>query len=860
MQRQYNEIKKKYADYVILFRLGDFYECFEEDAVIAAKILGITLTARGKGENRQKMAGIPYHALNTYLPKLVQAGTRVVIVDQTSAAEPGKIVERKVSEIITPGAIFDGNLLTQEKNNYLAFLNICKKNGSILTEGYSGKVKIILVMADISTNDLQCGEFICEFDSSVSLSANMQIGIGEILNKYEIKEIVINEDIAKIENRSIHKEKLQGVKIINEAYASDFDQKIAQKELQQILGLNSFKAWGLDGSEIIGVLHAAYNYLKGTLQKQLTLEKLQIIDKTKFMNMQMSSYKALEVFQTSSGDVTSSLFNLINKTSTSSGKRSLYRWFLQPLKDTSEINYRHDAVSNLQLVQVEVGEKKITEMLRAQADYDRFLAKSLYNRLLPSDLAALANGVQQLQELLELFSKSTFVQQNLEKMKKTGENNFLVSLLDLDLEEIAKLVKVLDRAILEPKNNITTTGFINPEYSSELDELVKQSNSSAQFLKSIELRESQRTGITMLKIKYNKVFGYYIEISNSNLSKVPSDYIRKQTLVNAERYITPELKEWEEKILTSEERRLVLEQKIFAELLELVKPNLEKIREIGEKVAVLDCLYSFALVSRENNFVRPVFNKNKSSVVIKDLKHPVLANVLAEKFVANDVNFSEGSSFQIITGPNMAGKSTYIRSVATAQLLAQVGCFVPAREAKLNIVDGIYTRIGAADNLSQNESTFMVEMVEVAYILNNATTDSLIILDEVGRGTSTYDGLAIAWSISEEISQSLKAYTMFATHYHELIELARELAGVTNLYVEVISSGKLHFTHKVRAGHLAKSYGLEVAKMAGIRSSIIKRSEKILKTLEKENDVKKFAKNKLNYAQFELLEEIEDES
>lgn len=835
VQIQYLEVKGKYPDSLILFRMGDFYETFNEDAERAARILGITLTSRGLGENRQPMAGIPYHALPNYLPKLIAAGVKAVIVDQKSAAVPGQLVKREVSEIISPGVIIDESLLAQGENNYIA---------AVFQTKYQKQEIIPVVLADIST-----GEILATIISDET--SNLEI-LRDLVAKYKVKELYLSTKLHQTYKHLFTKAYCPTVQLFNTGEDSEFKVEVAAREIKEALDLNSFKSWGIsDDSPILGSLNALRRYLLDYYQKSLNLERFEILNTKSNVNIPNSTYRALEVFADSTGGINSCLSVHLDQTHTAVGKRLLRSWLLNISRDLAEINWRHDSVAQiLKLIKSTETESQLLEFLKNQPDQQRFLSRLTIGRVGPSDLLALANGIEKLQ---------TF-QVKIKQELDLSQNTALNSVIEFKLGELVKIAQEYKQAIVPGFHQTVEPGFINPDYHSELKSITSQSENAKQFLQNLEKQEIEKTGISSLKVRYNKVFGYYIEISKSNVSKVPAHYIRKQTLVNAERYITDELKVWEEKVLNAYDYRLNLEKQIFAELVSKLGAEVcEQIYNLSELIAKLDVICGFALLAKAENYVRPAFevgSEDRHFLQIEEMKHPVLAKILRDKYISNDLKFTSSDHVHLLTGPNMAGKSTYIRSVAILQLMAQLGSFVAAKSAILPIVDGIYTRVGASDNLSQNESTFMVEMVEMAYIMRQATSKSLVILDEVGRGTSTYDGVALAWSLVECLAQSIKAYTLFATHYHELTDLEKMLPGVANYYVEVVPGQRLVFTHKVKKGSLNKSFGVAVAKMAGISAKVIARATEIQHTLEKENRLKNAKSTQLNSQQLGFLSSV----
>jgi DNA mismatch repair protein MutS len=836
MQKQYNSIKKKHQGSIVLFRLGDFYEAFNEDAKKISKILGITLTGRGKGENRVPMAGIPHHALDKYLPKLVKNGLKIVIADQVGDVESGKLVEREVTEVITPGMIVDENLIAGKANNFLA-----------------------VVLVDFNKKKTEISSYICLFDASTSDIFLMDIRnddenlskLVESINKFECREIVVNESafkefsVGREGGKDIFtKNFFPKVDLFETMLDTEFDLDIGLEELKDAFDLNSLQSWGIDKNDkFIGVINACRRYLLDNEKQLFSLDKLKVIDTQKIVNIPWTTYRSLDILLDSQGSEENSLINHMDLTQTTSGRRKLHEWFINVEMDLSEITLRLDSVAEvLKITESQEDRQGLEDFLKSQVDYERFITKMQYNRLTPNRLKDFAKSI------LEAHDYQGHAE-SLEGKEKTILNQFK----RFQLENLEKLAKKLDEAIVEGFNDFSEYGFINSEYNDELEKIVKESTEGKNYLKNLEKEEMQKTGITSLKVNYNKVYGYYIEVSKSNLSKVPDHYVRKQTLVNAERFITEELKKWEERILKIREIRLEKEKEIFDELVEEIKPFISQLEEFGDIIARLDCVVAFAFIAKKYDYVRPEF-KDKRDTLIKAVRHPMLSAKLGFDYIPNDVEFSSSQKLLLITGPNMSGKSTYIRSIGLIQFLAQIGSYVPAKKANLHISDGIYTRVGANDNIVQNQSTFMVEMTEMSYISKHATDKSLIILDEVGRGTSTYDGVALAWALVENISQVIKANCLFATHYHELTMLEKILSNVKNYYFSVHPSKNLVFTHKIKRGSINRSFGVEVAKMAGIHEKVIKRAKEVQTLLEKENSVSGVSKDKLNYFQrsFEL--------
>jgi DNA mismatch repair protein MutS len=823
MQKQYNDLKAQHPDAVMLFRMGDFYEAFDDDAVELSKILGITLTSRGKDANRQPMAGIPHHALANYLPKLVDAGIKIAIADQMHEPVAGQLVERQIREVITPGVVVDEALLGQQGNNYLASVAVGAGKSSNTN---NGNYRSAICLVDASTSAALLFEVVDDSQSLDQLLSELQ--------KYQVKELVIADNLATWMLTRLSKQNLPTVRLINTVPAADFDLKESFSELKSAYDLNSLKAWGLsEQSDLLGPLNAARRYLQDNLHKNLNLDKLVILKPSSYVNIPWSSYRSLEVFADSTGSENYSLFKHLDNTITRGGRRLLKDYLLNVCADLSEIERRNKQVG--QFIALFTGGNAVTRVktaLKDQFDYDRFLTKAAYQRLGPQDLYQLSRSIKAAKDLQSLVQ---------------GKVNS--DLAEFDFSGLEELAGTYEQAITPGVLSTSDPGFINSEYDSKLQEILAAGRNGQEYIQSLEKSEVEKTGISSLKVRYNKVFGYYIEVSKSYASKVPLSYVRKQTLVNAERYITEDLKKWEEIILSNNDIRLKRELEILQELKLLLVPHLSKLSKLGRLIAEADVLQGFASLSMKYGYVKPEFGKQTELIA---LKHPVVAAALGQSFVANDLSMSPSERFLVITGPNMAGKSTYIRSVALAQIMAQIGCYVAAQTAKLPLTDGIYTRIGAADNLAQNESTFMVEMVEMSYIMRRATSNSLVILDEVGRGTSTYDGVALAWALVERISQNLKCRTLFATHYHELTELSKGLEGVVDYFVEAKAREKLYFTHKLKRGKANKSYGVEVARLAGLPEEIILRAREVLSVLEAENDIKNIAKTRLNYQQLGL--------
>jgi len=791
MLKQYYEIKQKYPNELLFFRLGDFYELFGDDAKEAAAILDIVLTARNKGrENETAMCGVPYHAAENYLSKLLKAGKRVAICEQLSDPNLPGIVKREVVQVVTPGTTLVKGTLENKANNYIA--------GLFYKKGFWGGA-----LADLSTGELQVAE-----TADLNLLANE-------LFRFNISEVIItqklfnNEDyqefISRLNNPHIHQPEFTGS-------GSEFLRNCFQVKNLQVFGLENMES-GVEAGALL------FDYLQQTQKNDLKhFKKIKRYVFEDFMALDEATIRNLEIFSSVSGQFSGSLLSVIDKTVTGAGGRMLRRWLTLPLINKKDIEQRHEAVGffkeNTDLI------KKTTKLLKRFNDLERLVGRLGCGRGNARDLAILRQSLKLIPKL-----KDNLDQENIVCLLNGFKNN---------LPDLQELVDFLEMSVVEdPPTMINEGGLIADGYNQELDELRKISRGGKDWLAKLQAEEIKRSGISSLKIKYNKVFGYYIEISKTNLSQVPENYIRKQTLVNAERFITPELKEYEEKILRAEEKIFDLEHKIFEQIVEKTTKYFSQILKAADIVARLDVLVSLAFLAVEKDYCCPEITDN-GEINIKKGRHPVIEVVQNKRFVPNDLQMaSQKNQFILLTGPNMSGKSSYLRQAALIVLLAQIGSFVPAESAKLSVVDRVFTRVGASDNLSQGVSTFMAEMLEAGNILNNATDKSLIILDELGRGTSTYDGLSLAWAIIGYIHEKIKAKTLFATHYHELIKAVDELPRAENYCVAVSENEKgVVFLHKIVKGAASESYGLEVARMAGLPDNLINQAEEILKSLE----------------------------
>lgn len=794
MMAQYKAIKEKYKDCILMFRMGDFYEMFFEDAVEASGIMQITLTSRNKGgASSAPMCGVPFHAIDQYLPKLTRAGKKVAICDQMTEPNGKGIVEREVVRVVTPGTTFDEGLLDRKANNYVA----CVVEGSARAGEDS---RYGLAYADVTTGDFR----VTELESFADLENEMQ--------RIDASECICDEEL---------------IARIRQGYVFPyFYSKDAESALKEYFEVKSLKVFGLEGQKLaVSAAGMLFEYLKETQKTDLNhIQKISYYGMNDFMPLDEACIRNLELFRTSRGKKEGSLVWVMDNSVTAMGGRMLRNWVLHPLLKKSDIDVRLREVEKF--VKDSGLMREVREELGKIYDVERLLSRLSLGTGNARDLVAMKESLKVIPGLNKL----------------TGAK----------MAEFPKLISLIEKAINdECPISVRDGGMIRDGYNSELDDLRSISTEGKTFIKNLQEREAKRTGINSLKVKFNKVFGYYIEISNTNLSAVPDDYIRKQTLVNAERFITPELKEYEEKVLNAEDRIKELEYELFYQVrLEVVK-EIVRLQQTAKAVAELDVYSCFAFNAEKFGYCKPEILED-SGIKIVSSRHPVIERMGAD-FVPNDCEMNEKQSFLLITGPNMGGKSTYLRQVALCVLMAQIGSFVPAESAKIGVVDRIFTRVGASDNLVAGESTFMVEMQEASYILNHATDRSLIILDEVGRGTSTYDGVSIAWAITEYIHDKVKAKTLFATHYHELIELAERLDAARNMSVAVRENEKegVVFLYKVVDGGVDKSYGIEVAKLAGLPVNVVSRARGVLCELES----KRITKKRVNPDQIEMFED-----
>ena len=797
LMEQYLAIKAKHKNAVLFYRMGDFYEMFYEDAKIASDVLGITLTSRAHGKAANvPLAGFPYHALDTYLTKMIKAGYRVAICEQVEDPKKAKtIVKRDVIEIITPGTTFSDDILVSNRNNYLVSIFIKKDTCG-------------LAAADVTTGEFFVTEFAREKLKEQLLSIQpSEILVAETQMSYIKSNLSLSQDIF-ITHRD------------DWIFNRDYGYEILIDQFKTA-SLKGFGCEDLDAG--IAAAGAILNYLKENQKNELShISQLRRRYDSDYMTIDPTTQKNLELVQSlSQRNNRGTLLAVIDQTRTAMGGRRLVNWLLNPLNQIQPIKIRLDAVEDF--LEKEILRKNLQEMLSQIGDMERLISKITTGRANARDLIALKSALKLIPDF-----KSDLLEAESEYSRRIQEN----------LREIAEVVAEIEKAIMdEPPLATTEGGLIRYGYNTELDRLREIAHSGKDWIARLQKTERERTGIPSLKVSYNKVFGYYIEITKPHLAKVPQDFIRKQTLVNAERFITPELKEYEEQVLGAEEKIIALEYELFDQVRNLVARNVKEIQQNASLLGELDCLLNFAEIARDNNYRKPNITLD-DEIIIKDGRHPVVEKLLppGESFVPNDVHLNNSSDqILIITGPNMAGKSTYLRQVGLIALLAQVGSFVPASSAKIGLVDKIFTRVGASDNLAAGESTFLMEMNETANILNNATPKSLILLDEIGRGTSTFDGLSIAWAVAEYLHNSpeIAAKTLFATHYHELTELELILPRVKNYNVAVKEwSDKVIFLRKIVPGGCDRSYGIQVAQLAGLPSRVIERAKEVLSNLE----------------------------
>ena len=806
MMKEYLKTKEEYNDCILFYRLGDFYEMFFDDAIRVSKELELTLTGKLCGqEERAPMCGVPFHAADTYISRLIEKGYKVAICEQLEDPKQAKgIVKRGVIRVVTPGTVMESNLLDEKKNNYIMSI-------------YKAGTFFGISVCDVSTGDFRTTE--------ITDSNNFPKLLDEI-SRYNPAEIVVNsfmydslEEINKIKERF----EVFISKVKEDAFSNDIE------KLTNTYTVTSESGEDIENLEEKKIAIASINglifYLIDTQKNSLEhINKIVMYNTTKYMSLDINARRNLELTEKMRDkSKKGTLLWVLDKTSTSMGGRHLRRWINDPLIDVTEINNRLGAVKELKDNIILRGD--ITDLLKKVYDIERLAGRISYGSATGRDLISLKNSAKQLPEVKRILAstKSPLLQE-----------------LYLKLDELADIYELIEEAIVdEPPLSVKEGGLIKLGYNEEIDHLKKATTEGKTWIIKLEAEEREKTGIKGLKVGFNRVFGYYIEVTKSNFDQVPERYIRKQTLANAERYITEELKNLENQILGAEEKVINLEYNAFVEIRDDIESKIKRIQTSAEVIAILDVLCSFATVAEDLNYVEPAVD-NSGVIDITDGRHPVIEKMLPSgSFVQNDTYLDKNETrLAMITGPNMAGKSTYMRQVALITLMAQIGSFVPASSAHIGVVDKIFTRVGASDDLSMGQSTFMVEMMEVATILKEATANSLVILDEIGRGTSTYDGLSIAWAVAEYIVDKEKcgAKTLFATHYHELIQLEDKLEGIKNFQVAVKEKGEdVIFLRKILPGGTDESYGVHVARLAGVPQNVSKRATEILKTLERKS-------------------------
>ena len=833
MMQHYLDTKKDYKDSILFYRLGDFYEMFFDDAILASRELELTLTGKECGqEERAPMCGVPFHAAENYIARLIGKGYKVAICEQMEDPKQAKgIVKREVIRVVTPGTVIESNLLDEKKNNYIMSV-------------YKSGIYFGIAVCDVSTGDFRA--------TQIKETNNFSAALDEI-SRYSPAEIVVNnlmydttEEIAKIRERfQIYISKQEDNKFSNNVEELTSKYNVVD-ESENKIEIN-------DKTLCICAINGLLTYILETQKTNLDhINKIILYNNTKYMCLDINARRNLELTEKlRDKSKKGTLLWILDRTSTSMGGRRLRRWINDPLLDVEKINKRINSVKELKDNPILRGD--IADLLKKVYDIERLVGKISYGNANARDLISLKNSVKQLPELKKIMSNT--------------ESTLLKELYN-ELDILEDIYNIIDVAIVEePPISVKEGGIIKKGYNEEIDKLKMATTDGKNWLIQLEANEREKTGIKGLKVGFNKVFGYYIEVTKSNISLVPDRYIRKQTLTNGERYVTEELKKLENELLGAEEKVINLEYNAFCEIREIIEKQLLRIQRTADIVATLDVLNSFAIVAEDMNYCMPIVD-NSGIIDIKGGRHPVIEKILPSgEFVDNDTYLDkEDNRFSIITGPNMAGKSTYMRQVALITLMAQCGSFVPATFARLGVVDKIFTRIGASDDLSMGQSTFMVEMMEVATILKEATQNSLVILDEIGRGTSTYDGLSIAWAVAEYMSDKEKcgAKTLFATHYHELIGLEQKIQGVKNYSIAVKEKGEdIIFLRKIVAGGTDESYGVHVAKLAGVPQTVTKRSNEILRTLERksilgskeqEKENKKVAEGQLDMYNYKLAE------
>lgn len=791
LMKQYNAMKVKFPDAILLFRVGDFYETFGQDAIETAKILGITLTKRANGSQRDlELAGFPYHSIDTYLPKLIRAGKRCAICEQLEDPKLAKgIVKRGITEVVTPSLSYNDKTSDHSQNNFLSAIHYEKD------------------LMGLAFLDIGTGEFYVSQGDSQEME--------KLIQSLDPKEVILQKQRLR-EFQERFKKDFYTNTFDDWAFSSEFANDILQKHF----GVNSLKGFGIEDYPLgIIAAGACLHYLNETEHKETShIQKISRLNNNHYVWLDKFTILNLElVFSPNKNG--STLISVLNRTKSNMGSRHLQRWMLLPLIDRVEIEKRHDIVSYF--VNHEEIADKFSNSIKRIGDLERMTAKAAYGRIMPNELVHLKNVLKEIDNLKT-------VSKGIKELEKA-------EVLDICQDLIDKIIKTLSD---DAPNAVSKGGVVAEGYDAELDELRELAYHGKDYLQKLQQREAIKTGITSLKIGFNNVFGYYLEVTNSHKDKVPEEWIRKQTLTNAERYITEELKEYETKILGAEAKILEIETRVYNNLLSEVLPFVSVLQKNSAIISEFDCLLSFSEIAIENNYVRPTINDGYSIKIVEG-RHPVIEKMLpkGEPYISNDLFLDkESQQIGIITGPNMSGKSAYLRQNALIVLMAQIGSFVPAKSADIGIVDKIFTRVGASDNISSGESTFMVEMNETASILNNLSDRSLVLLDEIGRGTSTYDGVSIAWSIASYIhdNPNYRAKVLFATHYHELIDMEGTYSRIKNLHVTVKEIGKqIIFLRKIARGGSSQSFGIHVARLAGMPKKVLDEAEEMLEMLEK---------------------------
>lgn len=805
MMQNYLNTKSQYKDCMLFYRLGDFYEMFFDDAIIASRELEITLTSRACGlEEKAPMCGVPYHAVEIYISRLIAKGYKVAICEQLEDPKKAKgIVKRDVIRVVTPGTVIETNMLEEKKNNYI--MSIAKKGM------YYG-----IGICDISTGDF--------YATQIKLAENNFEKLLDEYARYSPAELVVNTAMGNSEKE------LNILKDRNNTFVTVREDKNFEEDEEKLLNLYTItdgydkeKKEFNDESLVVSAINGLLNYFTETQKVKLEhINKIKIYEVQKYMALDINARRSLELTERMRDkSKKGTLIWVLDKTSTSMGGRLLRRWINDPLLEIKEIKERLDAVKELK--DNMILRDDIINLLKKVYDIERLAGKISYGNANARDMISLKNSLSNIPSLKQILSTT---------------NSKLLQIMYKRLDELKDIYSLIERAIVdEPPISVKEGGIIKKGFNSEIDDLKEASTQGKNWIIALEAKEKERTGIRNLKVGYTKVFGYYIEITKSFLNQVPENYIRKQTLTGGERFVTEELKQIEEKILGSEEKVISLEYEVFTQIRNEIARNIERLQKSANTIANIDVLASLAVVAEDNNYVYPEVNDG-DIIDIKSGRHPVIEKMINDgSFVENDTYLDcDKSRVEIITGPNMAGKSTFMRQVAIITLMAQIGSFVPAEKACIGIVDKIFTRVGASDDLSSGQSTFMVEMNEVANILKEATPKSLVILDEIGRGTSTYDGLSIAWAVAEYIADKEKigCKTLFATHYHELLGLEEKVEGIKNFQVAVKEKGEdIIFLRKIVEGGTDESYGIHVAKLAGVPKTVVTRANKILRSLEK---------------------------